>query len=86
MCSEKARAGRIGDIPGVRDRERTLTLMRRKQVEARTGLPRSTMYAWIAEGNFPEPVSLGPRAVAWLESEIEEWIGSRIQNSRGVQG
>jgi prophage regulatory protein len=59
-----------------------LTILRRKQVEARTGLSRSSIYAFVAAGKFPAPVSLGDRAVGWLESEVNEWIAGRIAASR----
>lgn len=57
-----------------------LTILRRKQVEARTGLSRSTIYLRIQEGTFPRPINLGVRAVGWLEAEIEAWLTSRIEN------
>lgn len=58
-------------------------ILRRKQVEARTGLSRSTIYAHITEGTFPRPINLvGGRAVGWIESEINEWLESRIKHSR----
>lgn len=53
-------------------------LLRRPQVEERTGLKRSSIYARMAKGTFPKPVSLG-RAVAWVEAEIDSWIEERIQ-------
>ncbi|OGT41399.1 MAG: AlpA family transcriptional regulator [Gammaproteobacteria bacterium RIFCSPHIGHO2_12_FULL_40_19] len=60
-----------------------LIVLRRKQVEARTGLSRSTIYTRIAEGTFPRPINLvGGRAVGWIESEINEWLESRIKHSR----
>lgn len=52
-------------------------------VRARTGLSRSSLYAKISRGEFPPPVSLGARAVGWLESEIDEWISDRVNDSRG---
>lgn len=55
-----------------------LTILRRKQVEARTGLSRSTIYQRISLGEFPAPVSLGARAVGWIESEITDWLANRI--------
>jgi len=58
----------------------TLSILRRKQVEARTGLSRSTIYLRIQEGKFPKPVNLGPRAVGWLENEIEAWLATLIKN------
>lgn len=60
----------------------TNSILRRKQVEARTGLSRSTIYVRIKEGSFPEPINLGARAVGWLESEIEEWLDHQIKRSR----
>ncbi len=57
-------------------------ILRRPSVEDRTGIPRSTMYSKIAEGTFPRPISLGDRAVGWLESEIEEWIAKNVEASR----
>jgi len=63
-----------------------LSILRRKQVQARTGLSRSTIYLRIAEGSFPKPVSLGARAVGWLESEIEQWLASRVEATRGAVG
>lgn len=59
-----------------------ITILRQKQVQARTGLSRSTIYLRIAEGRFPKPISLGARAVGWVDAEIESWLESRIAHSR----
>jgi prophage regulatory protein len=53
-------------------------IIRRPQVEAMTGLSRSTIYARIAAGAFPRQVFLGGKAVGWIEAEILAWIESRI--------
>ncbi|SDJ15162.1 helix-turn-helix transcriptional regulator [Lutimaribacter saemankumensis] len=53
------------------------SLLRRHMVEARTGLSRSTIYDWMKRGEFPKPVKLGARLVAWRESEINAWLESR---------
>jgi prophage regulatory protein len=42
-----------------------------------TGLGRSTIYRWIADGSFPAPVRLGRRAVAWRWSDLDRWTQSR---------
>lgn len=60
-------------------------ILRRTQVQARTGISRSGIYQKIAEGDFPKPISLGPRAVGWLESSIEAWIQARIEMSTKVE-
>jgi prophage regulatory protein len=62
--------------------ERILTILRRKQVEVRTGLSRSTIYARVKDGTFPPPISLGAKAVGWLQNEVEEWITDRIRGNR----
>ena len=52
-------------------------LIRRPEVEARTGLSRSTLYDWMKRGDFPQPVKLGARMVAWRESDVTAWLDSR---------
>ena len=49
-------------------------LLRRPEVEEMTGLSRAGIYAKMAKGDFPRPLRLGPRAVAWRESDVQEWI------------
>lgn len=56
-----------------------MKLIKLKDVMASTGLGRSTIYKYIEDGTFPKSVSLGCRAVAWVESEIQEWILERIE-------
>jgi prophage regulatory protein len=62
--------------------QRQPAILRRKQVELRTGLSRSTIYQYIKDGVFPKPVPLGPRAVGWLESDVSEWIAGRVKIAR----
>lgn len=56
--------------------------LRLPEVMARTGLSRSTIYMRLDEGHFPRPVSLGGRAVGWIEAEVDEWMRERIAASR----
>lgn len=62
-----------------------LIVLRRRQVEARTGLGRSSIYALIADGRFPAPIRLSTHTVGWLEHEIDGWIAERTNASRMVQ-
>ena len=55
-----------------------MKLIKLKTVMDCTGLARSTVYKFIAEGCFPKPVKLGARMVAWVEGEIQQWILERI--------
>lgn len=54
-----------------------LKFLRRPDVEARCAIGRSTIYDWMKRGEFPQPVKLGPRAVAWRESDVIAWLESR---------
>jgi len=58
------------------------SILRLPAVLARTGLSRSTIYLRISEGRFPKPVSLGGRAVGWIEAEINAWLNRQIEASR----
>jgi prophage regulatory protein len=63
----------------VNTNQEKLSILRRYQVEKRTGLSRSTIYLRIQEGTFPRPINLGARAVGWLENEIEAWLAARLE-------
>jgi prophage regulatory protein len=58
------------------------TILRLPAVKARIGLSRSTIYSRKSEGNFPAPISLGGRAIGWVEAEIDDWLAERIAASR----
>ncbi|HEX3940618.1 MAG TPA: AlpA family transcriptional regulator [Acidobacteriaceae bacterium] len=60
----------------------TVEILRRPQVEARTGLSRSTIYQRMKDGTFPTPISLGSKAVGWLANEIDAWLAERVRISR----
>jgi prophage regulatory protein len=62
--------------------ENPTSFLRLTQVKQRTGLSRSSIYAKISLGEFPAPVNLGARAVAWIEAEIDQWISDRVKASR----
>lgn len=57
-------------------------ILRLPAVQSRTGLSRSSIYLRIAEGTFPQQVSLGARAVGWIEAEIDDWLDRQIEASR----
>lgn len=70
------------------------TILRRKQVEVRTGLSRSTIYAKLKKNparpsdydpTFPKPVALGAKAVGWIEAEIDAWLIAQINKSRKAE-
>ncbi len=57
-------------------------ILRLPTVKERTGLSRSTIYLRIAKGDFPASVSLGGRAVGWVEADINNWLIEKIEASR----
>lgn len=42
-----------------------------------TGLGRSTIYRLMADEQFPPPVRLTKRLVAWRRADVEKWFESR---------
>ncbi|PLC40305.1 dipicolinate synthase [Ralstonia pickettii] len=58
-------------------------LLRLGDVLLRVGLSRSTIYRLISTGEFPSPVRLGPRSVAWRAEEVDEWVNRRPSAKRG---
>ncbi|ELV7528921.1 helix-turn-helix transcriptional regulator [Edwardsiella tarda] len=61
----------------------TQYLIRMPEVISRTGYGKSWIYALIAQGRFPKPVKIGSRSIAFVESEVDDWINQRIAESRG---
>jgi prophage regulatory protein len=59
----------------------TNTLLNRQSVQTRTTLSRSSLYAMIAKGEFPAPIKLTGRRVAWPETTVNSWIQSRIEST-----
>jgi prophage regulatory protein len=59
-------------------------ILRLPQVKDKTGLGGSQIYALISQNEFPKQIKLGPRASGWIESEVSDWIQSRIDQSRGL--
>jgi prophage regulatory protein len=77
--------------------QEALTILRRKQLEQRTGLFRSGIYGKLKfnpkrpkefDPSFPKPIKLGPgaKAVGWIEAEVNAWLTAQVENSRKVQG
>ncbi|EGR2120038.1 AlpA family phage regulatory protein [Vibrio metoecus] len=60
-------------------------IIRLPSVIQKTGLSRSSIYLRIAQGDFPKSISLGVRAVGWLEQDIEQWLDERISASKSQE-
>lgn len=57
-------------------------ILRLPEVKGKVKLSRSSIYLRIIKGEFPPPISLGGRAVGWLEADIEQWLQQKIEFSR----
>lgn len=57
-------------------------MLRVREVCERTGLSRTAMYRLAKEGHFPKPIRLTTRRSGWLSDEVDEWITSRVAESR----
>ena len=54
----------------------TNRLLKRPEVEALTGLSRSSIYLRMKRGDFPAPVRISTNSVAWRASDVDEWIAT----------
>lgn len=60
----------------------SIRLIRMPEVLSKTGFKKSWIYLLISKNSFPKPIKMGPRAVAFIEDEVDRWIANKIQNSR----
>lgn len=60
-----------------------MKFLKLQNVMSITGLSRSSIYLAIAEGRFPKQINLGARSIAFLESEVQEWMEACVANRRG---
>ena len=58
-------------------------LIRMPDAMRRTGYGRAWIYRLISQNKFPKPIKIGSRSIAFVESEVDEWINQRISESRG---
>lgn len=62
-------------------------LLRRRDVELKTGKSRSAIYAGVSDGSFPAPVPIGDKSVAWREEEVDSWIATLLaERNRKLAG
>ena len=59
--------------------QKGINLMRLTRIKGKVGLGKTTINEMVKRGEFPKPIQIGARAVAWLESDVDEWIESRVK-------
>lgn len=60
------------------DTSSTLRFIRRPEVSHITGLSRSHIYKLAKDGDFPRPIRLSARSVAWNLSDVVRWMDARV--------
>jgi prophage regulatory protein len=49
-----------------------------RQVLERVNLSRTTLYERMSAGTFPQSFPLGPKRVAFVESQVDAWMTAQI--------
>lgn len=52
-------------------------LVRIKEINECFAIPVSTIWYWVNKGNFPKPIKMGARFIAWRESELNAWLDAK---------
>lgn len=71
-------------LPTNHQPQSSIRILRLPDVMKRVGLCRASIYAHMTSGTFPRSISLGARAVGWLEHEVDAWLAAKIQ-ARGKE-
>lgn len=69
-------------VPGARPVIPRDRLIRMPEVESLTGMKKSAIYSLLGRKEFPKPVRLSGRCVAWPETAVLQWVQDRIAESQ----
>ena len=61
-------------------------LLPTRVVVDRTSMPKTLIYRKSKAGEFPKPVPIGRHKIAFLESEVDEWMASRFRARDANEG
>ena len=75
-------AGMNGHIAKPIQVDKLLSIL--SEVIRKTGFGKTWIYKLISAGKFPKQIKIGDRAVAFIESEVDEWIYKAITASRNT--
>ena len=62
--------------------DKPIRILRQPEVRERVGYSDVQIWRMEKAGKFPQRVQLGPKAVGWVESEVDSWLQERI-DARG---
>jgi prophage regulatory protein len=54
-----------------------VAIIRRKQLLELLGISNATLWNWIKQDKFPQPIDIGPNSRAWLTAEVDEYLRAR---------
>lgn len=57
-------------------------LIKSKDLQKRMGIPSTTLYRWMDAGTFPKPIKIGPRRVAFRQSDIDKWLEEKSEAAK----
>ena len=57
------------------------SFLRIKGVIATTGIARSTIWLWVKQGQFPQPINISPRVTVWNTLDIQDWMDDKIKGA-----
>ena len=52
-------------------------ILRMPDLSRYLGISKATIYRLLNRRRFPKPIKLGPRAVGWKITDVDEWIATR---------
>lgn len=59
-------------------------LYRKNTLVEKLDIGRTTLDEWVASGEFPQPIKIGPRAIAWLAEEVDQWLDDKMSHREGA--
>jgi prophage regulatory protein len=55
-----------------------MQFLRVRKVTEMVGFSKTTLYARVRDGSFPQPIAIGPQSVAFLESDVLDWMKRKL--------
>ncbi len=65
--------------------EKSIRILRLDEVIHRTGMSKTAIYDRLRKNDFPEPLKLGPRAVGFVESEVNGFLLDLMKQRSGKE-
>ncbi|WP_424765372.1 helix-turn-helix transcriptional regulator [Necropsobacter rosorum] len=73
---------KIKEVKNVTDSPKKARFINIDEVIDRTSLKKTTIYDLMKKQSFPQSIRLAQNRIAWLESEIDDWIEHKIKANK----